>query len=157
MNNGQARLSPGETRPCSNPPARVYDQKDQAIRRGAWRVSLASDGVSAIDSLPRVLASMPSVGKKKRVSIATVLAMDLELLALDEPSAGLDPRARRDLINLLRDRPLTMLVSTHDMLMARDLFSRTVIMNEGRVVVDGPTERILADDALLTAHGLERP
>jgi cobalt/nickel transport system ATP-binding protein len=98
-----------------------------------------------------------SVGQKKRVAIATVLAMEPEILVLDEPSAGLDPRARRALISLLRELPLTMLVSTHDMLMVRELFPRMIIMDEGQVVADGLTERLMDDIALLEAHGLERP
>ena len=98
-----------------------------------------------------------SVGEKKRIAIATVLAMEPQILVFDEPSAGLDPRARRLLINLLRDLPLTMLVSTHDMLMVRELFPRMVIMDEGRIVADGPTELLLEDAALLETHGLERP
>lgn len=98
-----------------------------------------------------------SVGEKKRIAIATVLAMEPEILVLDEPSAGLDPRARRTLITLLRTLPLTMLVSTHDMLMVRELFPRMIIMDEGQVVADGPTEVLLEDIALLEAHGLERP
>ena len=75
----------------------------------------------------------------------------------DEPSAGLDPRARRGLIRLLHELPLTMLVSTHDMLMVRELFPRMVIMDEGQVVADGPTEDLMDDVELLEAHGLERP
>jgi cobalt/nickel transport system ATP-binding protein len=98
-----------------------------------------------------------SVGEKKRIAIATVLSMDPEILAFDEPSAGLDPRARRTLIRLLHDIPLTMLVSTHDMLMVRELFPRMVIMDDGRIVADGPTEELLDDIALLEAHGLESP
>ena len=98
-----------------------------------------------------------SVGEKKRIAIATVLSMNPEILVLDEPSAGLDPRARRSLINLLRDLPLTMLVSSHDMLMVRELFPRMVIMDEGRIVADGPTEELMEDVSLLEAHGLEQP
>jgi cobalt/nickel transport system ATP-binding protein len=98
-----------------------------------------------------------SMGEKKRIAIATVLSMKPEVLVLDEPTAGLDPRARRSLINLLRDLPLTMLVSTHDMHMVSELFPRMVIMDVGRVVADGPTLELMADEALLTAHGLERP
>jgi cobalt/nickel transport system ATP-binding protein len=98
-----------------------------------------------------------SMGEKKRIAIATVLAMNPDILALDEPSAGLDPRARRGLIDLLRNLPLTMLVSTHDMLMVRELFDRMVIMDEGRIVADGNTAMLLADQALLEAHGLEAP
>lgn len=98
-----------------------------------------------------------SVGEKKRIAIATVLSMKPEVLVLDEPTAGLDPRARRALINLLHDLPITMLVSTHDMLMVRELFPRMVIMDQGEIVADGVTQILLNDDALLTAHGLERP
>lgn len=98
-----------------------------------------------------------STGEKKRIAIATVLAMEPEILAFDEPSAGLDPRARRGLINLLRDLPLTMLVSSHDMAMVQELFDRMVIMDEGRVVADGSVATLLADQALLEAHGLEAP
>jgi len=98
-----------------------------------------------------------SVGEKKRIAIATVLSMDPEILVLDEPSAGLDPRARRALINLLREMELTMLVSTHDMRMVAELFPRTVVMDSGQIVADGSTREILADEALLQAHGLEKP
>ncbi len=98
-----------------------------------------------------------SMGEKKRIAIATVLAMEPDILALDEPSAGLDPRARRGLIDLLRTLPLTMLVSTHDMLMVRELFDRMVIMDEGCIVADGNTAMLLADQTLLEAHGLEAP
>jgi len=98
-----------------------------------------------------------SMGEKKRIAIATVLSMKPEVLVLDEPTAGLDPHARRSLINLLRDLPLTMLVSTHDMLMVRELFPRMVIMDEGRIVADGPTGSLMEDEGLLTAHGLEKP
>ncbi len=98
-----------------------------------------------------------SVGEKKRIAIATVLSMDPDLLVLDEPSAGLDPRARRSLINLLREMSLTMLVSSHDMLMVRELFPRMVIMDEGQIVADGPTEVLMENEALLETHGLERP
>jgi len=97
-----------------------------------------------------------SVGEKKRIAIATVLSMNPKILVLDEPSAGLDPRARRTLINLLRDLPITMLVSTHDMALVRELFPRTVVMDEGQVVADGLTMEILEDERLLEAHGLEK-
>jgi cobalt/nickel transport system ATP-binding protein len=98
-----------------------------------------------------------SVGEKKRIAIATVLSMKPEVLVLDEPTAGLDPRARRSLIRLLDDLEITMLVSSHDMLMVRELFPRMVIMDEGCIVADGPTLALMDDEALLNAHGLERP
>jgi cobalt/nickel transport system ATP-binding protein len=97
-----------------------------------------------------------SVGEKKRVAIATVLSMEPELLVFDEPTAGLDPRARRSLIALLRELPHTMLVSTHDMRMVEALFGRTIVMDGGCVVFDGSTAKLLADEQLLETHGLER-
>ncbi|HEY6072250.1 MAG TPA: ABC transporter ATP-binding protein [Anaerolineales bacterium] len=98
-----------------------------------------------------------SVGEKKRIAIATVLSMNPGILALDEPTAGLDPRARRKLIHLLGELPITMLVSTHDMSMVRELFPRTVVMDEGCIVADGLTQDLLADKDFLQAHGLEMP
>jgi len=98
-----------------------------------------------------------SVGEKKRVAIATVLALRPEFMLLDEPTAGLDPRGRRELIRLLRDLPQTMLVATHDMRLVAELFPRILIMDQGRIVADGPTPEILRDAALLEAHGLEPP
>jgi cobalt/nickel transport system ATP-binding protein len=96
-----------------------------------------------------------SLGEKKRVAIATVLSMDPAVLALDEPTSSLAPVARRELMHLLRELPQTMIVSTHDIPMVRDLFPRTIVMDEGRVVADDETRVILSDTALLEAHGLE--
>ena len=98
-----------------------------------------------------------SVGEKKRIAIATVLSMKPKILILDEPSAGLDPRARRTLINLLRDLPITMLISTHDMRMVQELLPRTIVMDDGRIVADGMTQEILEDENFLNEHGLEKP
>ena len=98
-----------------------------------------------------------SGGEKKRAAIATVLSMHPQVLALDEPSAGLDPRARRGLIHLLDGLEQTILVTTHDMHMVKDIFPRSVIMDGGKVVADAPTQKILADEALLEKHGLEMP
>ncbi len=120
------------------------------------RVDEALAAVRMSDYTGRVSHHL-SMGEKKRIAIATVLSMKPEVLVLDEPTAGLDPRSRRSLINLLDELPLTMLVSTHDMLMVRELFPRMVIMDEGRVVADGPTAELMNDIALLETHGLERP
>ncbi len=123
----------------------VRERVDEALRAVgmAWAASRISHHLS--------------VGEKKRVAIATVLALRPELMLLDEPTAGLDPRGRRELIRLLRDLPRTMLVATHDMRLVAELFPRVVVMDEGRVVADGPTEGILRDKVLLEAHGLEPP
>jgi len=96
-----------------------------------------------------------SGGEKKRVAMASVLSMEPEILVLDEPTAGLDPRGRRGLIRLLAALPQTMLVSTHDLRMVGELFARTVVLDQGKVVVDGPTVELMADAELLAAHGLE--
>jgi cobalt/nickel transport system ATP-binding protein len=99
-----------------------------------------------------------SLGEKKRIAIATVLSMDPQILVLDEPSAGLDPRARRDLIQLLIElSDQTMLIATHDMRLVRDLCTRTVVLDGGCVVADGDTRDILYDRALMEQHGLETP
>ncbi len=96
-----------------------------------------------------------SLGEKKRIAIATVLAMAPQILALDEPSAGFDPRGRRILIRLLERLPQTMLISTHDLRLVKELCPRMVILDEGQVVADGPTVELLADQTLLLAHGLD--
>jgi energy-coupling factor transporter ATP-binding protein EcfA2 len=98
-----------------------------------------------------------SLGQRKRVALATVLTMDPSVLVFDEPSSGLDPRGRRELIGLMRSLPQTLIVSTHDIRLVAEVFPRTVVMDNGLIVADGPTERILADQPLLEAHGLERP
>ena len=116
--------------------------------------ALAQIGMSGFEQR---LSHHLSIGQKKRVAIATVLSMVPKILVLDEPTAGLDPRGRRTLIALLRRLPQTMLVSTHDMALVAELFPRMIIMDEGRVVADGRTADLMADETLLEAHGLERP
>jgi cobalt/nickel transport system ATP-binding protein len=98
-----------------------------------------------------------SIGERKRIALATVLSMEPQLLAVDEPSAGLDPRARRGLISLLKSLPQTLIASTHDMHLVRDLFERTVILHQGRIVADRPTAEVLVDERLLVRYGLEAP
>jgi cobalt/nickel transport system ATP-binding protein len=127
------------------PEAEVISRVDKALE--AVRMSTYRDRLS----------HHLSMGEKKRIAIATVLSMDPKILILDEPSAGLDPRARRTLINLLRELPITMLVSTHDMKLVQELFPRTIIMDDGYIVADGKTSEILEDEKLLNEHGLERP
>jgi cobalt/nickel transport system ATP-binding protein len=98
-----------------------------------------------------------SLGQRRRVAIATVLAMEPSLLVLDEPSASLDPRARRELLEMLGRLSQTLLVVTHDLPFAAELCDRAVVLSGGRVVADGPCLDILRDDALLAAHDLELP
>jgi len=86
-----------------------------------------------------------------------VLAMRPDLLVLDEPSANLDPRARRELLEILDGLAATLVVVTHDLLFAARLCSRAVILDGGRIVADAPCRELLADDELLAAHDLELP
>ncbi len=95
-----------------------------------------------------------SEGEKKRVAIATILSMLPQILVFDEPTSGLDPRARRELITLLSELPQTMLIATHDLPMASQLTSRTIVLREGRIVADGNSAQILQDEALLQENGL---
>lgn len=98
-----------------------------------------------------------SGGEKRVVAIATVLAMEPKVLVMDEPSSGLDPRARRRLIDLLEGFEHTRLVATHDLDLAATLCERTIVLGRGRVLADRPTTDVFRDDALLEAGGLERP
>lgn len=98
-----------------------------------------------------------SAGEKRSAAIATVLAMNPDILVMDEPSSHLDPRGRRRLIDLLRSFHHTRIIATHDLELVVDVCPRVVVMDGGRVVADGPTRAILNDVALMEAHGLERP
>ena len=118
------------------------------------REALAAVGLAGCeDRVPYHL----SVGEKRRAALATVLAMRPQILVLDEPSADLDPRGRRRLIDLLGGLEATLLVITHDLDLAVETCERTVVVDAGRVVADGPTAEVLADAALAAAHGLEVP
>lgn len=98
-----------------------------------------------------------SGGEKKRIAIAGVLAMEPQVLVLDEPSAQLDPSSRRQLINLLEELPLTQLIATHDLDLAWELCDRTVILSQGQIVYDGQTDEIMRDAEFLEQHALETP
>lgn len=98
-----------------------------------------------------------SGGQRRRVALATVLACDPEILVLDEPSSNLDPVARRELAEVLLGLGRTMLMVTHDLPYALQLCPRSVIIDEGVVVADGPTRELLADAELLRRHRLELP
>jgi cobalt/nickel transport system ATP-binding protein len=95
-----------------------------------------------------------SVGEKKRIAIATVLALSPEILVIDEPTSNLDPRSKWSLVELLNQLPITKIIATHDLELVRALCHRTVVMDEGKIAADGKTENILDDIHLLKAHGL---
>ena len=97
-----------------------------------------------------------SIGEKKRVAIATVLSLDPEILALDEPTSSLDPRGKWALIDFLKELKITKLVASHDLDLVKLLCNRTIILDGGKVVADGTTEEVLGDEKLLGDHGLTR-
>ncbi|MBL7130136.1 MAG: ABC transporter ATP-binding protein [Candidatus Omnitrophica bacterium] len=96
-----------------------------------------------------------SFGEKKKISIATVLSMEPKILVLDEPTSNLDPKSRRDLIELLHTFSLTKIIASHDLKMIQDLCQRIVILDSGSMVAIGDTESILKDETLLKKHSLE--
>jgi cobalt/nickel transport system ATP-binding protein len=98
-----------------------------------------------------------SGGEKRAAAIATVLAMSPDILVLDEPSTSLDPRARRQLMDLLAGFEHTKIIATHDMDLAFDLCRRTIVLHRGRVMADGPTEDIFRNEELLKESHLEPP
>jgi cobalt/nickel transport system ATP-binding protein len=120
------------------------------------RVARALQVVSMTELADRSPAHM-SGGQRRRAALATVLACEPEVLVLDEPSANLDPVARRELAETLADLEATMLVVTHDLPYAAQLCDRAIVMDGGVVVADGPIREILSDNDLLAAHRLELP
>lgn len=98
-----------------------------------------------------------SFGERKRVCVAGLLACEPSLLALDEPTANLDPRGRRHFLAMVRRLPATKLIATHDLEMVVELCDRAILLDVGRVVAHGPTLELLRNEPLLVAHGLEMP
>jgi cobalt/nickel transport system ATP-binding protein len=98
-----------------------------------------------------------SRGEKHRVCLAGILACQPRVLVLDEPTSHLDPRGRRELLERLRALAVTQIVATHDLEFVVELCTRAILLDGGRVVAEGPPRRLLADETLMLAHGLERP
>lgn len=108
----------------------------------------------ALDGLETRSAHHLSGGQKQNAALATILAMQVKILLLDEPGASLDLRSRRRLMAVLAQRPEAMIIATHDLDVIRTLCTRVVVLDEGRIVADGDVETILGDTDLLAAHGL---
>jgi len=122
---------------------------DARVRRALEQVGMAAYA----DRPPHHL----SFGQRRRVAVATVLAMEPEILVLDEPSSNLDPASRRELADILRSLDVTVLMVTHDLPYALELCPRSVVLSDGHVVADGATYDVLTDDVLMSAHRLELP
>ena len=124
----------------------------------AARVATALDVVGLTDAADRAPQHL-SMGERRRAALAGVLAVHPEILVLDEPSANLDPSARRDVVDIVKGLPpgVTTLVITHDLPLALELCPRSVVLAGGRIVADGPTAALLANPALMAAHRLELP
>jgi cobalt/nickel transport system ATP-binding protein len=122
----------------------------------AARVAAALDVVSMTEHAERSPAHL-SGGQRRRAALATVLACEPEILVLDEPSANLDPVARRELAETLATLPATMLVVTHDLPYAAQLCDRAIVLDHGAVVADDTITAVLSDTDLLAAHRLELP
>ncbi len=118
------------------------------------RCALERVGASALRGRPPYRLSG---GEKRAAAIAAVLSMSPDVLVMDEPSAGLDPAARRRLIEFLRSFEHTKIVATHDLDLVMDVCARTIVLREGCVAADGPTAGIFADEALLASCHLEKP
>jgi cobalt/nickel transport system ATP-binding protein len=134
---------------------------------GPRQFGLATDRLAEVvrDSLARVglegfetrAPHRLSGGEKRRVCLAGVLACDPAILLLDEPTSNLDPRGRRQLIDLLAGLSITRIIASHDLEMILQLCSRAIVFDGGRVIADGPTRELLSDAELMLGHGLECP
>ncbi|MCH8829636.1 MAG: ABC transporter ATP-binding protein [Planctomycetes bacterium] len=133
-------------------PLNLRLQRDEVERRVSE--SLAAVDLSGFENRSTLQLSL---GERKRVCLAGVLACRPELLALDEPSSNLDPRARRKLLLVLRSFAGTQIIATHDLNLVVEHCDRVLVLDEGRIRADGPPDSVLADAALMERHGLEVP
>ncbi len=134
---------------------------------GPLNMGLAPDEVKqrTMDALKTVgLAGMEkrppyhlSAGQKRAAAIATVLSMNPRILTMDEPDTSLDPRSRNHLIDLLKSLDQTQIIATCSMDFAAALCDRAIVIDEGKIVADGPTQQIMSDTNLMQTHGLETP
>lgn len=132
------------------------------LNAGLPEAEVASRVASALAQVGMAhLAERPpyrlSAGEKRSVAIATALSLSPGILVMDEPSSNLDPQARRRLIELLHSFAHTRIIATHDLELVVEVCPRVIVLDGGNVVADGDTRAVLDDEALMLAHGLERP
>jgi energy-coupling factor transporter ATP-binding protein EcfA2 len=128
------------------------ENRDFARRKALGALS----SVGLLDVAERAPQKL-SYGERKRACLAGLLAYSPSIYLLDEPTANLDPRSRRQLIDLIKTSATTRLIATHDLELALALCPRSIVLDAGRIVADGPTPTLLADETLMEAHGLEVP
>ena len=134
---------------------------------GPLNLGLSNDEVLARVDRSLVAVGLPehgprnpsqlSTGERKRVCLAGVLACEPSILVLDEPTSNLDPRARRQLLEILRQFPGTQIIATHDLEFVLDLCQRALVLDGGKLQADGPVEQVLSNSNLMDRHGLEVP
>ncbi|HSW29820.1 MAG TPA: ABC transporter ATP-binding protein [Longimicrobiales bacterium] len=123
----------------------------------ARRLAEAQLELLGLGAMAERAAHHTSGGERRRAALATALVSRPELLLLDEPTDGLDARGRHAIVGILRERPEALVVATHDLDVVRAVCPRTLVLDGGKLVADGPTERILADAAFLARHGIRVP
>jgi len=112
---------------------------------------------TGLDGFERRSPHHLSIGEKRRVCLAGVLACEPKVLALDEPTSNLDPRGKRTLHEILKALPVTKVIATHDLEMVVELCSRTIVLDDGLIVAEGPTAELLGNEQFMLKHGLEKP
>jgi cobalt/nickel transport system ATP-binding protein len=142
----------------------VYDDVAFGLRHPHPHTKLSDDEIAAkvgqalaavgLSGFERRITHHLSIGEKKRATLATILVMEPELYILDEPTSNLDPRGRREFMELVQGLAGTKIIASHNLEMMRKVATRAVVMNKGRITADGPAKDIIADTALLEANGL---
>ncbi|MBU1422774.1 MAG: energy-coupling factor ABC transporter ATP-binding protein [Bacteroidetes bacterium] len=129
---------------------------DLKLEEVRGRVKKALQEIGMLDLAERVTHHL-SFGEKKRISIATVLSMNPEILVLDEPSSNLDPKSRKDLIELLKKFNHTKIIAGHDLELILDTCGRVIVLDKGRIVTNGDSKEVLSNRSLMESHGLGVP
>jgi energy-coupling factor transporter ATP-binding protein EcfA2 len=131
-------------------PLNMDIDKDQVTAR-----TLKALKTVGLEGMERKAPHHLSAGQKRAAAIATVLSMDPKIITMDEPDTSLDPRSRNNLIDLLKSLPQTLIIATCSMNFAARLCDRAVLVNDGKIIADGQTNKIMPDKTLMETHGLE--